>query len=224
MSTLAVQMGFEDEHACASCCPDLSYTTRLYGFIGCTGIGFLLSSIGSFILFSGFTEKNITTFIILYIIGNFMSIGGTLFLSGPKSQCVKMWDKSRRFSTCFYLIMLVVVFVVAVTKQHIAVILSMLVIEILAATWYSLSFIPYGRNMVIGCCRGGPCGVCFKWGDAANEKCDACCKSCKKNLGVKEPQKNWYGGEKTTTSNDGGWFGGAEEKPASGSWFGGSQK
>jgi hypothetical protein len=205
------------------------------GFAGCTGGGFVVSSIGSFVLFSGFSEANITTFVIMYIIGNLMSLGGTLFLCGPKKQCVKMWDKSRRCSTLFYLSMLLVVFCVAITKQHIAIILSMLFVEILSAIWYSAAFIPYGRNMILGCLRGGPCGPLFKCYDSAAEscskKCEGCCKS-KNNSGsndtwfggeTKKKESSWFGGGEEK-KNSGGWFGGEEEKPKSGGWFGGDQK
>ena len=221
MSSIGVQLGFEDEPACAQCCPNMSYKTRLFGFIGCTGAGFVLSTTGSMVLFSGFSEKNITTFIMLYVLGNLMSLGGTLFLCGPKKQCIKMWDKTRRFSTLFYLSMLIIVFAVAITKQHMAVILSMLFVEILAAIWYSASFIPFGRNMILGCLRGGPCGPLFKCYDSLAEKCDKCKPKA-------EEKSTWFGGEK---KQQGGWFGGEPEKkndswfgqkeePKSGSWFG----
>ena len=51
---------------------------------------------------------------------------------GPKSQCNKMWHPTRRWSTAFYLAMIIVVFGVAVGKQNIGIILVMLFIEAMA--------------------------------------------------------------------------------------------
>lgn len=46
-------------------------------------------------------------------------------------------------------------------KQHIALVLFLLLIEILAAIWYSASFIPFGRKMIIGCLKKTICKPCF---------------------------------------------------------------
>jgi hypothetical protein len=45
--------------------------------------------------------------------------------------------------------MLIVVMVVAILKQNILLVLFLLFIEVLAACWYGLSYIPYGRSMVL---------------------------------------------------------------------------
>ena len=97
----------------------------------CAGFGYLLSFIvscisnkmidrsydtqGTLTLIGGPTDKNIRTFVILYVIGNIIALCATGFLLGPKSQCIKMWHPTRRFSTAFYLIMLIVVLAVAVS-------------------------------------------------------------------------------------------------------------
>lgn len=60
------------------------------------------------------TAETLRTFVAMYIVGNFICLAASGFLLGPKQQCVKMWDETRRFSTAFYLIMLIVVFAVAV--------------------------------------------------------------------------------------------------------------
>lgn len=216
MSSMAVQLGFEDEPACAQCCPNMTYRQRIMGFAACSGLGWIMSTIGSCVLFGGFTEKNITTFILLYVFGNFLSLGGTLFLCGPKKQCTKMWDKTRRWSTAFYLSMLIIVFCVAITQQHIAVIIVMLFIEILSGIWYSASYIPFGRNVILSCLRGTICGPCFRAYDWCAEKCGKVKKSVEKNLpATQKKSTSWFGTEKKSNS----WFGSSEEKSSS-SWFG----
>jgi hypothetical protein len=84
-----------------------------------------------------------------------------------------MWAVTRRWSTAFYLLMLIIVFIVAVLKQNILLVLFLLVIEIMASLWYSLSFVPFGRKMFMAFLRQtGACMPCFYVYDAAKAKYD----------------------------------------------------
>ena len=65
----SVLPSFSDEPACAACCPKLSYKQRLYGFIGCACLGYLLSVIGTMVLIGGGIAE-LDPFIGLYITGN----------------------------------------------------------------------------------------------------------------------------------------------------------
>ena len=71
-----------------------------------------------------------------------------------------MWHPTRRYTTAFYLAMLIVVFAVALAKQPIGRIIFLLFIEILAGIWYAASFIPYGRKMILSFFRKTCCGPC----------------------------------------------------------------
>jgi hypothetical protein len=161
---------FQEEPACAQMCPNLSYQHRLIGFVSCAFIGWLLSFIGTLTLIGGFTTENVRTFAALYVVGNLIALAATGFLIGPKSQCIKMWAVTRRFTTAFYLIMLIVVFIVAVMKQNIFLVLFLLFVEVLAAVWYSISYIPFGRKIVLQFFRStGACFPCFYISDQADE-------------------------------------------------------
>jgi hypothetical protein len=61
------------------------------------------------------SNKAVRTFAILYVLGNIITLAATGFLLTPQSQWAKMWDPTRRYTTAFYLTMLVVVFCVAIT-------------------------------------------------------------------------------------------------------------
>ena len=139
-------------HSVLFSCPNLTYTQRVIGFCICAGCGYLMSFIGTLTLIGGFSEKNVATFAVLYVTGNIIALCATGFLIGPKKQCVNMWKPTRRFTTAFYLIMLIVVFSVAVAKFDLAgkiyLILFLLFIQILAGCWYGLSYIPGGRYFV----------------------------------------------------------------------------
>lgn len=84
-----------------------------------------------------------------------------------------MWLPTRRWSTAFYLLMLIIVLVVAVLKQNVFLVLFLLLIEVLAGSWYALSYIPFGRKIVCACLRKtGVCMPCFYVYDSAKEQYD----------------------------------------------------
>lgn len=69
--------------------------------------------------------------------------------------------------------MLIVVLVVAVLKQNIFLVLFLLFIEILAALWYTISYIPFGRKMALAFLRQiGICMPCFFVYDSIKESMD----------------------------------------------------
>jgi len=113
----AQSLVFPEEPACAKCMPNMTYKQRLGGFVGCFGLGWMLSMIGTFTLIGGPSEDNIRAFIALYICGNIVALCATGFLLGPRRQCAKMWHPTRRYSTAFFLAMLIIVFAVAVAVR-----------------------------------------------------------------------------------------------------------
>mmetsp|Transcript_28374 Transcript_28374/g.28672 ORF Transcript_28374/g.28672 Transcript_28374/m.28672 type:complete len:265 (+) Transcript_28374:117-911(+) len=153
--------GFQEEPACAKCCPNLTFKQRLIGFFACAVCGYLLSFIGTLTLIGGPTPTNIRTFAVLYVFGNVVALAATGFLLGPRSQCTKMWHPTRRYSAAFYLIMLIIVFSVAVAKQNVGLVIVLLIIQILAALWYSISYIPFGRKAVKACLKRTICKPCW---------------------------------------------------------------
>jgi hypothetical protein len=81
-----------------------------------------------------------------------------------------MWDESHRWVTAFYFFMIIVVFVVALTKQNIWLLIFVFIVEVLAAAWYSISFIPFGRQIVCKFFRSLPCcAPCFAASDSCAE-------------------------------------------------------
>lgn len=161
---------FTEESAFSKCCPNLTYKQRLMGFVGCCCIGWVLSLVGTLTLIGGATQKNIAIFAILYVVGNIVALSGTGFLLGPATQCRKMWDPTRRFSAAFYLSMLVVVFAVAVSGQHVGLVLAMLVIQVLAGSWYALSYVPFGRKIVITFFKKTLCKPCCDAYESSSSK------------------------------------------------------
>ncbi len=113
--------------------------------------------------------ETIRNFATLYIVGNFIAIAATLFLLGPRSQCKKMFDKTRRFSTIFWLLTLIVTFAVAVAGVNVGVVVMLIFVQIGASIWYSASYIPYGRRMIVKIFQSTCCSPC-------PQVCDPCIK------------------------------------------------
>lgn len=125
----------------------LSWTTRIKGFAFCFGLGFLFSILGAFFL--AIPGKGLKLFAIFYSIGNITSIASTLFLMGPVKQLKKMFNSTRVLSTITALTFLVLTLVSALVIKKTGLTFLCCIIQFLAMTWYSLSYIPYARDAVL---------------------------------------------------------------------------
>eukprot|EP00981_Chlorochromonas_danica_P011767 scaffold4247_cov174-Ochromonas_danica.AAC.28 len=73
--------------------------------------------------------------------------------------------------------MIIIVFVVALLKQNVFLVLFLLLVEILAGCWYSISYIPFARKIVITFFRSlGICYPCFYVHDNVKASCEKCQK------------------------------------------------
>ncbi|CAE6519393.1 unnamed protein product [Rhizoctonia solani] len=109
----------------------LSRTQRLYGFVGCLAIGFVLSILGSCLLFLG----ALGSFALLYTIGIVVSLIGTGFLIGFGKQLQLMFKPVRVVATIIFLATIGLVFVGAFVIKIAVLCLIFVIIEYLAYTW-----------------------------------------------------------------------------------------
>ncbi|KAG5653261.1 hypothetical protein H0H81_001421 [Sphagnurus paluster] len=123
----------------------LSRTQRLYGFVGCLAVGFILSILGSVVLFLG----QLGIFAVLYVMGTIVSLIGTGFLIGFLKQLKLMFKPVRVVASIVFLASIGLVFVGAFVLRNEILCLIFVIIEYLAYTWYTLSYIPYARAAVI---------------------------------------------------------------------------
>ena len=83
-----------------------------------------------------------------------------MFLMGPMRQFKRMFKPVRRIATAVYLGMLVITVVVAFTLGHQdggkIIVLICVFVQFCAAMWYTASYIPYGRKMLLSCLKS--CG------------------------------------------------------------------
>ena len=138
----------EDEDSLSSLFPELTYKERLIGFGCCYALGILIS-LSSFGSFGELLAGDPTRFAILYSMGNATSLCSTLFLVGFKHQCANMTKEHRRLSAGIYVTCMILTPIVAYTVPDMSLIILILVaVQWLSFTWYSLSYIPFGRTIV----------------------------------------------------------------------------
>ncbi|KGB76908.1 vesicle transporter SFT2B [Cryptococcus deuterogattii 99/473] len=121
----------------------LTRTQRLGGFAACFVGGLAISLLGAILLFLGATGA----FATLFAVGGIISLIGTGFLIGFKTQLEKMFKPVRIVATVLMLASIVMTFVSAFVLPTILCIIFV-IIQYLAYLWYALSYIPYARTMV----------------------------------------------------------------------------
>lgn len=122
----------------------LGWTSRIKWFAITFILGFVFSILGVF-----FIAIRMKLFALFYSIGNICSISSTCFLMGPWKQMKKMFHPTRVVATITALSFLVLTLVVAFKLQKTGLTLICCIVQFLAMTWYSLSYIPYGREAVL---------------------------------------------------------------------------
>jgi hypothetical protein len=105
-------------------------------------------------------------FAILYSIGSVLGLASTMFLVGPLRQFKLMFHKNRWIATLLYLLLIGLTLFVAFfdklnKRQKVPLILILVILQFLAACWYSLSYIPYARKVLSKAC-GGACDCMLK--------------------------------------------------------------
>jgi len=126
----------------------LSWSTRIKGFAACFTLGFVFSLLSTFLMF---LPGGLTIFVVLYTLGNLMALGSTCFLMGPMKQLEKMFAATRAVASVVMLLSLVLTFVAVFALANNTLALLCVIIQFLAMTWYSLSYIPYARNAAKSC-------------------------------------------------------------------------
>ncbi|KAJ8869131.1 hypothetical protein PR048_030699 [Dryococelus australis] len=123
----------------------LSWSTRIKGFIICFVCGILCSLLGSLALFLG---KGLVLFGVFYTLGNVISMASTCFLMGPVNQVKKMFAPTRVIATILVIVLFGLTLFAAIGLHKAGLTLLFIILQSLAMTWYSLSYIPYARDAV----------------------------------------------------------------------------
>lgn len=128
-------------------CPSLPLKQRLIGFGICICIGFVLELI-AWLSFPKLLKGEPFTFAICFSLGILVTLMGSAFLVGLFKQFRTMFHKKRIITTCVVLISLVMTLISALVLKNSAMTLIFMFIEIVAYTWYVLSFLPFAQTCV----------------------------------------------------------------------------
>ncbi|KAG5883577.1 hypothetical protein JTB14_016717 [Gonioctena quinquepunctata] len=132
----------------------LSWSTRIKCFLACFVVGILLSVLGSLALVF---HRGMTLFAVFYTLGNLVSILSTCFLMGPFNQIKRMFAPTRCIATIVVIVSFTLTLISAIVLHKGGLAFLFIIIQSLAMTWYSLSYIPYARDAVskvISSCMG----------------------------------------------------------------------
>uniref|UniRef100_A0A671KBH5 Vesicle transport protein n=1 Tax=Sinocyclocheilus anshuiensis TaxID=1608454 RepID=A0A671KBH5_9TELE len=121
----------------------LGWGTRVKAFLACFVAGVLCSVLGTCLLWV--PRKGLTLFAVFYSLGNIASLLSTMFLTGPLKQLKRMCDKTRALATGIMITCLVLTFCAAFWWKNKGLALLFCILQFLAFTWYSLSYIPFAR-------------------------------------------------------------------------------
>lgn len=131
-------------------CGDLTYKTRIIGFLACSITGWLLSLIITFVFI--FSQFNIATYAILYSLGQVLNIAGSCFLSTPEGQIKAMKKKHRLIPSLVYVGLIILTLVIAIATDIKGLVLFLVVLQVFAYYWYTISFIPFGNKILKKLC------------------------------------------------------------------------
>ncbi|XP_001364417.1 vesicle transport protein SFT2B isoform X2 [Monodelphis domestica] len=129
--------------------PSLSWGTRIKGFAACFAIGIIFSLMGTFFLWV--PKKGLVLFAAFYTLGNIASLGSTIFLMGPVKQLKRMFETTRLIATIVMLLCLILTLCSAFWWHNKGLALIFCILQSLALTWYSISYIPFARDAVKKC-------------------------------------------------------------------------
>jgi Got1/Sft2-like family len=152
--------GDDGEEPWCSC--EMTWRERLLGCGTCMIAGYLLS-FGSFFRMASMLKGEALPYVLNVTVGNLLALGGSCFLSGPKSQFNKMWHESRRTATTLYLGSLVLTILVALVAfpGRSLILILLLLSQYVTVTWYCLSYIPFAREWISSYMNR-------RWGDVMN--------------------------------------------------------
>ncbi|XP_077342664.1 vesicle transport protein SFT2A isoform X2 [Lithobates pipiens] len=115
----------------------LGFGTRVKWFAVFFTLGIAFSILGSALLWV--PGAGIKLFAVFYTLGNVAALTSTCFLMGPVKQLKKMFEPTRLIATV----------VMLWQKKGLAFLFCIL--QFLAMTWYSISYIPFARDAIIKC-------------------------------------------------------------------------
>ncbi|XP_069830486.1 vesicle transport protein SFT2A isoform X2 [Dendropsophus ebraccatus] len=127
----------------------LSFGTRVKWFAIFFVSGIVCSILGTAFLW--LPGAGIKLFAVFYTLGNVAALASTCFLMGPLKQLKKMFELTRLITTIIMLLCFICTLCAVFWWNKKGLALLFCILQFLAMTWYSISFIPFARDAIIKC-------------------------------------------------------------------------
>ena len=131
--------------------PTLTWRERILGCATCMICGYLLG-FGSFMRMKSLLGGNPVPLVMNVTIGNILALCGTCFLTGPTQQFQRMWHPTRKLASGMYLgslaFTLFLLVVMGKFRGKGFLLFLTLCFQYVAITWYSLTYIPFARDIL----------------------------------------------------------------------------
>jgi hypothetical protein len=140
-------------------CPKLTIQQRLGGYAICVFIGFIMN-LGSWARLVDLAQGNPTPFVLLFTIGNLISLCGSFILNGPYAQGKKMIGPQMRCATFAYLTSMVMTFFVAFYQgikdngERLGLIILLIFVQYICMIWFIICSVWFLKKMVLACLKG----------------------------------------------------------------------
>jgi len=185
-------------------CPKLTIQQRLMGYAGCVILGFILN-IGSWARLVDLANGHPGPFVVLFTIGNLISLFGSMVLNGPYAQGKKMVGPQMRCATAAYLISMIMTFFVAFYQgikdngERLGLIIMLIVIQYVCMVWFIICSVWFLKKMVLACLKGtctNLCPTCAKGCtcicDSLEDAKETTVTAVKSTVGKKEEKKGFF--------------------------------
>lgn len=123
----------------------LTWVQRIQGFAVLMSLALFSTLMSWFALGLG----NYWKYCALSSLGSILSMLSTIIVMGPSAQLAYMFDEYRWTSSVLYVGSLFLTLFVALILQSVLLCLFCCVIQYAALLWYTLSYVPYGRDALV---------------------------------------------------------------------------
>ncbi|KAK7200451.1 Got1/Sft2-like family [Novymonas esmeraldas] len=124
---------------------ELTWMERVQGFCILMSMALFATLMSWFALGMGAYWK----YSMLSTLGSLLSMLSTIILMGPSAQLAYMFDEYRFNATVLYLCSMFLAFFVAIAFKSLPLCLLCGLLQYSALIWYSLSYVPYGRETLV---------------------------------------------------------------------------
>lgn len=124
---------------------ELTWTQRMQGFLVLLSMALFTTLMSWCALWM----SNYWKYSVLSSLGSLLSMLSTIVLMGPTTQLAYMFDEYRFNASVMYIGSLFLAFFVAIIFQSVLLCVLCGILQYAALIWYSLSYVPYGRETLV---------------------------------------------------------------------------